>query len=114
LHDVLSNNDADDPSIVAARKLDWQEFIADLPVRERVVVQFLIEGASGSAIARKLKTTDSRIQTIKRHLAKAIVEFMARRYCRRFRSCLPGRTASWRLGKEWPVNTNAVGIERLN
>lgn len=76
LHDVLSNNDADDPSVVAARKLDWQEFVADLPKRERIVVEFLVEGASGSAIARKLKTTDSKIRAIKKHLAQAIVEFM--------------------------------------
>ena len=75
LHDVLSN-DADDPSMAVARKLDWQEFVADLPAREKAVIELLIEGKSGSAIARKLKTTDSRIQTIKRHLAKAIVEFM--------------------------------------
>ena len=76
LHDVLSNNDADDPSVVAARRLDWNAFCSDLPAREKLVVEFLVEGASGSAIARKLRTTDSRIQTIKRHLAKAIVEFM--------------------------------------
>ena len=75
LHDVLST-DADDPSMAVARKLDWEEFCSDLPARERAVVEFLIEGKSGSAIARKLKTTDSRIQAIKRHLAKAIVEFM--------------------------------------
>ena len=75
LHDVLST-DADDPSMAVARKLDWEEFCSDLPARERAVVELLIEGKSGSAIARKLKTTDSRIQTIKRHLAKAIVEFM--------------------------------------
>ena len=75
LHDVLSS-DADDPSMAVARKLDWEEFCADLPANEKAVVEFLIEGKSGSAIARKLKTTDSRIQTIKRHLAKAIVEFM--------------------------------------
>jgi FixJ family two-component response regulator len=75
LHDVLST-DADDPSMAVARKLDWEEFCSDLPARERAVVEFLIEGKSGSAIARKLKTTDSKIQAIKRHLAKAIVEFM--------------------------------------
>jgi hypothetical protein len=51
LHDVLST-DADDPSVAVARKLDWEEFCADLPVRERTVVEFLIEGKSGSAIAR--------------------------------------------------------------
>jgi hypothetical protein len=75
LHDVLGS-DHEDVAMAVARKLDWQEFVADLPARERAVVGFLIEGASGSAIARKLKTTDSRMQTIKRHLAKAIVEFM--------------------------------------
>jgi hypothetical protein len=65
-----------DPSVVAARRLDWQEFVADLPARERAVVEFLIEGASGSTIARKLRTTDAKIRTIKQHLAQAIVEFM--------------------------------------
>jgi hypothetical protein len=75
LHDVLST-DADDSSMAVARKLDWEEFCSDLPARERAVVEFLVEGKSGSAIARKLKTTDSKIQAIKRHLAQAIVEFM--------------------------------------
>ena len=75
LHDVLST-DADDPSVAVARKMDWEEFCSDLSESERAVVELLIEGKSGSAIARKLKTTDSRIQTIKRHLAQAIVEFM--------------------------------------
>jgi DNA-binding NarL/FixJ family response regulator len=75
LHDVLSN-DADDPSMAVARKLDWEEFCADLPTNEKAVVEFLVEGASGSAIARKLKVNDSKIQTIKRHLARALVEFM--------------------------------------
>jgi hypothetical protein len=76
LHDVLSNNAAEDPSMVAARKLDWQEFVADLPARERAVVEFLIEGASGSAITRKLKVDSSKIRAIKQHLAQEIVEFM--------------------------------------
>jgi hypothetical protein len=75
LHDVLST-DADDPSLVAARRMDWEEFCSDLPPRELAVVEFLVEGKSGSAIARKLRVKDSKIQAIKRHLAKAIVEFM--------------------------------------
>jgi DNA-directed RNA polymerase specialized sigma24 family protein len=76
LHDVLSNNDADDPSMVVARRMDWEEFVADLPARERAVVEFLIEGASGSAIARKLKVDSSKIKAIKQHLAQAIIKFM--------------------------------------
>jgi DNA-binding NarL/FixJ family response regulator len=72
---VLSN-DADDPSMAVARMLDWEEFCSDLPARERAVVKLLIEGKSGSAIARKLRVKASKIQTIKRHLAQAIIEFM--------------------------------------
>jgi FixJ family two-component response regulator len=75
LHDVLST-DADDPSLVAARRMDWQEFLADLPKQERAVVEFLVEGKSGSAIAKKLRTSDSKIQGIKRHLARTLIEFM--------------------------------------
>jgi hypothetical protein len=75
LHDVLST-DTDDPSLVAARRMDWEDFCADLPARERAVIEFLLAGKSGSAIARKLKTTDSKIQVINRHLARALIEFM--------------------------------------
>jgi hypothetical protein len=75
LHDVLGNNQ-EDVALAVARKIDWQEFVADLPARERAVVEFLIEGASGSTIARKLRTSYGSIRTIKQHLAQAIVEFM--------------------------------------
>ena len=75
LHDVLSC-DNDDPSMAVGRKLDWQEFVADLPKRERLVVKFLLQGTSGSAIARKLRTTDAKIRAIKQDLAKAILDFM--------------------------------------
>ena len=62
--------------MAVARKLDWEEFCADLPARELAVIELILEGKSGSAIARKLNTTDSRIKTIKHHLAKAVIEFM--------------------------------------
>ncbi len=75
LHDVLAN-DHEDVALAVARKLDWEEFCSNLPANERAVVEFLIEGKSGSCIARKLKTTDSRIQTIRKHLARALVESM--------------------------------------
>jgi DNA-binding NarL/FixJ family response regulator len=77
LHDVLGS-DAEDPSMAVARKLDWEEFCSDLPAREKAVVEFLVEGKSGSAIARKLRVKDSKIRAIKRRLATAIVEFMGR------------------------------------
>ena len=75
LHDVLGS-DEEDPGTKAARKMDWEDFCADLPARERAVIEFLIDGMSGSAIARKLRVKDSKIQAIKRHLAQALIEFM--------------------------------------
>jgi FixJ family two-component response regulator len=58
------------------RNLDWQDLYAELPRREKAIITLMVQGKSGSAIARKLKVTVSAIQTGKRHLAKAIVEFM--------------------------------------
>jgi DNA-directed RNA polymerase specialized sigma24 family protein len=75
LHDVLSN-DQEDPGTRAARKMDWEDFVAALPNREKAVIQFMIEGKTGSDIARKLKVSNSSVQTSKRRLAIKIVEFM--------------------------------------
>ena len=74
-HDVLSR-DEEDPSTKAARKLDWETFIAGLPKRDRLMIEFLIEGKTGSAMARKLKVSDSIIRTSKKDLALKILEFM--------------------------------------
>jgi len=43
LHDVLADRQ-EDPGTRAARKMDWQEFIAALPERERVAIEFMSEG----------------------------------------------------------------------
>ena len=75
LHDVLASNQPD-PSEAAARNLDWQELYDDLAPREKAIITLMVQGKSGSAMARKLKVTVSAIQTGKRHLAKAIVELM--------------------------------------
>jgi hypothetical protein len=75
LHDVLGNS-SEDVAMAVARKMDYEEFYAELPAREKAVVKYLVEGLCGSAIARKLRVTSSTIQTIKKHLAKALVEFM--------------------------------------
>ena len=74
-NDVLSR-DEEDPGTKAARRMDWQDLVAALPNRERKVIQFMLEGRTGSSIARTLNTTDSAIQTSKRRLRIKIVEFM--------------------------------------
>jgi FixJ family two-component response regulator len=74
--DGSTTSNQPDPSEAAARNLDWQDLYAELPRREKAIITLMVQGKSGSAIARKLKVTVSAIQTGKRHLAKAIVEFM--------------------------------------
>jgi DNA-directed RNA polymerase specialized sigma24 family protein len=74
-HDVLSN-DQEDPGTKAARKMDWQDFIAALPERERAVIAFMVEGKSVCSMARKLGVCSSTIQHRKRSLATKILEFM--------------------------------------
>ena len=74
-NDVLSR-DEEDPGTKAARTMDWQDFVAALPDREKAVIQFMLEGKTGSDIARKLKVNDSAVQTSKRRLAIKITEFM--------------------------------------
>jgi len=75
LHDVLSD-DAEDPSTKAARKMDWEDFWAALSPKDQAIIQFLIEGKSGSVMARQLKVSDWTIQHRKHQLVKAIVQFM--------------------------------------
>jgi hypothetical protein len=74
-HDVLSD-DQEDPGTQAARKLDWQEFVMALDDREKAVVLLMIEGKSGSSIARKLRVCESTVQSHKSNLAVKILEFM--------------------------------------
>ena len=73
LHDVLSKGE-EDPSTKAARKMDWESFMAALSETEQAIVVFMIEGKCGSAMARKLKVSDSTIRTTQRHLGTKTLE----------------------------------------
>ena len=74
-NDVLSN-DQEDPGTKACRRIDWQNFMASLSLRDQAVIECLIEGKSVVSMARKFKVNDSTIQTSKRRLRIKIVEFM--------------------------------------
>ena len=75
LHDVLSR-DEEDPGTKAARKMDWEDFMAVLSPRDQAVIECLIEGKTGSAMARKLRVSDWAIKNSKRRLRIKIAEFM--------------------------------------
>jgi hypothetical protein len=76
LHDVLSNDDQEDPGTKAARKLDWETFMAQLSARDQAVIGFLLEGRTKSSMARTLGVCPSTIQHRKNRIAVKIVEFM--------------------------------------
>ena len=75
LHDVLSR-DEEDPGIKAARKLDWETFMASLSARDQAVIECLVEGRSLRDAAKSFQLSDSTIQGTKRKLAVKIQEFM--------------------------------------
>ncbi|MGD1085071.1 MAG: hypothetical protein ABSA47_10030 [Verrucomicrobiota bacterium] len=75
LHDVLSDQQ-EDPGTRAARKMDWQEFVAALPERERVAVEFMAEGKTLRDAAHVLRVSDSAMQSAKRNLAVKVLAFM--------------------------------------
>ncbi len=75
LHDVLSDNQ-EDPATKATRKMDWQEFLAGLPEREKAVVQFMAEGKTLRQAAHVLQVSDSSMQSSKRNVGMKLLEFM--------------------------------------
>ena len=75
VNDVFSN-DSDDPGQIAARKIDWEIFLARLTVREKSVVEGLLAGLNASEIARSVKVDPSTIRYFKERLAAKILDFM--------------------------------------
>jgi len=75
LHDVLAD-DREDPGTKAARKLDWQEFMASLSKRDQGVVEGILEGHTNTTIARTLKVTTWTVNHRKERLAEMLVNFM--------------------------------------
>jgi len=75
VNDVLSFDD-EDPGQKAARKMDWEFFIASLTEREKAVVEGLLTGFNASEIGRQLGVEPSTIRYFKQRLAMKILEFM--------------------------------------
>jgi hypothetical protein len=75
LHDVLSR-DEEDPSVRAARSIDWQTFMASLSARDRAIIGCLVEGKPLASLARRRHLNSSTILYHKRRLADAIANFM--------------------------------------
>ena len=75
LQDVIAN-DHEDPATIAARKMDWDSFLAQLSRIETLVVEFLCAGKTLRDVSRKVGVSDSTMQTYRRKIGAKILEFM--------------------------------------
>ena len=75
LGEVLSF-EAEDPSMTAARNLDWQEFIAAQTSLGQAILQALSEGGRLLGLAKKLKISVAAIKAQTQQLAASLLEFM--------------------------------------
>ena len=73
--DVFSN-DQDDPSVVAARNLDWQTLLTRLTAQEQAIVVALVEGRTVSDVALAFRVNRSTMQACKNRLVDLIQEFL--------------------------------------
>jgi hypothetical protein len=106
LHDVFSN-DHDDPSVQAARRLDWSAFLATLSKAERIVVKYLYAGRTLRDAARKAGVCDSTMQYHKQRIAQKITDFMGLDILRDIAS-IP----HWRIGLNCERELLACRAER--
>lgn len=74
LSDVFSN-EQEDPSVKAARKVDWELFLNTLNERFRAVLDVLAEGGCLKDVAAKFKVSNSTINTNRIQLAVKLREF---------------------------------------
>lgn len=74
LGDVFSNEN-EDPATKAARKLDWDSFLATLSERCRAVVLALADGGQLKEVAARFQVSTSTINTCRNQLACLTREF---------------------------------------
>lgn len=71
----LMSLDREDPSTMASRKLDWQEFMSTQGQDQCRLLTLMAEGCETPEIARKLKLTKLAVVQFIQELRAAIVEF---------------------------------------
>jgi hypothetical protein len=74
LQDVISN-DHEDPSVQAARRMDWDTFLAKLSKIEKLVVEFICAGKSLREAGHKVGFSDSTMQNYRKKIAAKLFEF---------------------------------------
>jgi len=66
----------DDPSMTAARNLDWEQFLASHDYRYGVIVKAMVEGKSKSEMARGCRVDYRKIGELRVQMASDLIDFM--------------------------------------
>ncbi len=82
------SNDHEDPSVKAARKLDWETFLASISHRARMLIEWLTEGIAINEIALRLKASAGTVQNVRTQLAVQMREYFGTDILHEI-SCLP-------------------------
>jgi len=75
LADVFAN-EQEDPSMLAARRLDWEIFLAGQTRRGLTLLTVVAKGSTFRDVARLLGLSDSGVQEEKRKVAQALKDYM--------------------------------------
>src|ERR1700722_19707980 len=108
LHDVITN-DHEDPSVQAARKMDWSTFLAGLNRMERLLVEFLSTGKTMRQAAQKARLSDSTMQYYRKRIAQKVLEFMGIDILRDI-----ALSPKWRIALDCERELHACRTERRN
>jgi hypothetical protein len=106
LHDVISN-DHEDPSVQAARRLDWSSFIASLNRMERLLVDCLVKGLGIREAANIAQVSYWTMRNYRDKIARKIIEFMGINILQDIAS-IPG----WRIGLDCERELMACRADR--
>ena len=106
LHDVISN-DHEDPSVQAARRLDWETLCNGLTKRELVLVQSLVNGLGVREAAELAQVSYWTMRTHLKLLMNKIIDFMGIDILRDIAS-IPG----WRIGLDCERELMACRADR--
>ena len=74
LHDLLSR-DEEDPATKAARKMDWDSFMAGLSARDQAIIHCLVEGKRLGSLARRRHLNNSTLVYHKERLRGGGVQY---------------------------------------
>jgi hypothetical protein len=108
LQDVISQ-DNEDPSTQAARKIDWDAFMAGLSRIEKLVVEFLSAGKTLREAGLKVGLSDSSMQTYRKRIAGKLLETMGSDILKDIMQ-IPG----WRIGLDCERELMACRADRRN